>query len=39
MRAIEVKPVRVSRRNGAATRVAAKRAPRKQAAQKATTTN
>ena len=39
MRAIEVKPVRVSRRNGAAARVAAKRAPRKQAATKATTTN
>ena len=37
MRAIEVKPVRVSRKSNAATRVAAKRTARKPAAAKATT--
>ena len=39
MRAIEVKPVRVSRRNGAAARTAANRAARKTTAAKPTATH
>lgn len=39
MRAIEVKPVRVSRKNGAATRIATKRAARKITAAKTTATH
>jgi hypothetical protein len=39
MRAIEVKPARLSRKSSAATRVASKRATRKPAATKATTTH